>query len=84
MSITRDEAIRVAGLVLAELRAERDSLGPREAAEAAWYRGHPMSVDEIEALIISQRAEAVAAAQAAGHIRAGEKWKDAVTAEIGP
>lgn len=58
--ITKEEAIREAGLVLAEIRANRDALGPREAAEKAWYRGHPMTVDEIEALIIRQRANAVA------------------------
>lgn len=55
---TQAEAIRDAGLVLAEIRANRDALSPRAAAEKAWYRGHPLTVDEIEALIIRQREEA--------------------------
>ncbi|MFE2407014.1 hypothetical protein ACFXDE_01585 [Kitasatospora sp. NPDC059408] len=55
----RRQAIRAAGLVLAQARAERDALTPREAAEAAFYPGHRLgSIDAIEALIIRQRAEA--------------------------
>lgn len=56
--ITEAEAIREAGLVLAEIRADRDALSPRAAAEKAWYRGHPLTVDAIEALIVRQRADA--------------------------
>lgn len=58
--MTCAEAIAGAAMVLAQARARRDALSPRKAAEAAWYSGHPMSVDEIEALIIRQRANAVA------------------------
>jgi hypothetical protein len=56
--ITQEQAIREAGLVLAEARANRDALSPRAAAEKAWYQGHPLTVDQIEALIIGQRADA--------------------------
>ncbi|NUP24147.1 MAG: hypothetical protein HOZ81_50445 [Streptomyces sp.] len=56
---SRQDAIRAAALVLVEARAERDALSPRQAAEAAWYPGHRLgTVDAIEALIITQRAEA--------------------------
>lgn len=56
---TREEAARAAGRVLAQARAERDALTPREAAEAAWYPGHRLgTVEAIEELIIRQRAEA--------------------------
>lgn len=56
----RDEAIQAAGQILAMARAKRDSMSPREAAEAAWYPGHPLkTIDAIEALIVSQRAAAV-------------------------
>jgi hypothetical protein len=55
----QQQAIQDAGLILAQARAYRDSLSPRQAAEAAYYPGHRLgSVDAIEALIISQRAEA--------------------------
>lgn len=66
--MTREECLAAAGLVLAQARARRDRLTPRAAAERAWHRGHRMSVDEIEALIIAQRAEAAAlqAARTAG------------------
>ena len=48
------EAIRNAGRVLAEARAIRDSLTPREAAEQAHEPGGP-SVDEIEDRIREMR-----------------------------
>jgi hypothetical protein len=57
--IKRRAAIHAAALVLAEARAHRDSLSPREAAEEAWFPGHELgTVDAIEAGIIRQRAEA--------------------------
>lgn len=60
------EAIQAAGQILAMARAKRDALSPREAAEAAWFSGHPLkTVDAIEALIVSQRAAAVRRAAAA-------------------
>lgn len=63
---TRDEAIQSAGQILAMARAKRDALSPQEAAEAAWYSGHPLgSVDAIRSLIIEQRAEAVRRAKTA-------------------
>jgi hypothetical protein len=56
---TRREAIRSAATVFAHAAFERDALSPRAAAEAAWYPGHRLqTVDAIEALIITQRAEA--------------------------
>lgn len=61
---TKEEALRAGGRVLAIARIERDALSPRAAAEAAWYPGHRLTVDQIEALIIRQRAQAVAAQQA--------------------
>jgi len=62
---TREEAIRDAGYALAVARAKRDALTPRAAAEAAWYPGHRLrTVDAIEALIVSQREQALAAQQA--------------------
>jgi hypothetical protein len=37
---------------------QREALPAREAAEAAWYPGHPLgTVDAIEAAIIRRRAE---------------------------
>jgi len=64
---TRQEAIRRAALVLLEARAERDALGPRAAAKAAWYPGHRLTVDEIEQIIIRQRSEAEEAWAAGTH-----------------
>lgn len=59
---TKDEALRAAGRGLAVARVERDALSPRKAAEAAWYPGHQLgTVEAIEALIISQREQALAA-----------------------
>jgi hypothetical protein len=55
---TKEEAIRGAGTVLAEARRKRDALGPRTAAQRAWYQGHPLTVKEIEALIVRHRDEA--------------------------
>jgi hypothetical protein len=55
---TKAEAIRSAGRGFAIARAERDARSPRAAAEAAWYPGHRLTVDGIEALITAQRANA--------------------------
>ena len=48
------EAVRNAGRVLAEARAIRDSLSPREAAEQAYEPGG-RSVDELEDVIREMR-----------------------------
>jgi hypothetical protein len=56
--VTRDEYID--GIAAALLRAveQRDSLPARQAAEGAWYPGHPLgSIEAIEAAIIQRRAE---------------------------
>ncbi|HVK20442.1 MAG TPA: hypothetical protein VM677_03695 [Actinokineospora sp.] len=53
-TVTREQAITAAGRILALARAERDSLPPRLAAEAAHYAGGP-SVDEIERQIREMR-----------------------------
>jgi hypothetical protein len=58
-------AIRGGAIILAEARAARDALSPRQAAEAAYRPGHRLgSIDAIEALIIQQRREAELSAQA--------------------
>ncbi|WP_263251617.1 hypothetical protein [Saccharopolyspora rosea] len=54
MQITREEAIKAAGEVLARARAERDALPPRQAAERAHYRGGP-PIEEIERQIREMR-----------------------------
>jgi hypothetical protein len=52
----RDRAIRGAAEALVDAVAERASRTPREAAEAAFYPGHPLgSVEAIEAEIIRRR-----------------------------
>ncbi|MFM9566159.1 hypothetical protein [Streptomyces turgidiscabies] len=52
----RDRAIAAAASVLVDAVLERASRTPREAAEAAWYPGHPLvSVDAIEAEIVRRR-----------------------------
>ncbi len=57
----RDDAIQAAGQIFAMARAKRDSLSSRDAAEAAWYPGHPLkTVDAIEALVVEQRERAEA------------------------
>lgn len=57
-----DQAIAAAARVLGRARSRRDSMSPREAAEAAYTPGGP-SVEELEALIVRFRAEARAALQ---------------------
>jgi hypothetical protein len=53
---TRETAIRAAAQALLDAVLERASRTPRQAAEAAWYPGHPLgSVDAIEAEIIRRR-----------------------------
>lgn len=60
--VTRDAAIRAAASALVQAVAERASRTPREAAEAAYYPGHPLgSVEAIEAVIIRRRAAEAAA-----------------------
>ncbi|MEU5892536.1 hypothetical protein ABZ835_37705 [Streptomyces sp. NPDC047461] len=53
----RERAIHAAAEALVDAVAEQASRTPREAAEAAWYPGHPLgSVEAIEAEIIRRRA----------------------------
>lgn len=54
----RREALRAAGILHGMAQAEQDARSPRAAAEAAWYPGHRLTVEQIEALIIQQRARA--------------------------
>lgn len=63
----RTLAVRAAAAALLEAVAERASRTPREAAEAAYYPGHPLgSVEAIEAEIIRRRAaEAMVGVRAA-------------------
>jgi hypothetical protein len=68
--MTREQYID--GIADALLRAvqQRESLPARQAAEGAWYPGHPLgTVEAIEAEIISRRAEdaELIAQQAAEH-----------------
>lgn len=55
-SLIRTRAVQAAAAALVDAVAERAALTPREAAEAAYYPGHPLgSVDAIEAEIIRRR-----------------------------
>lgn len=55
-SMIKAKAIRAAAAALLDAVAERASRTPREAAEAAFYPGHPLgSVDAIEAEIVRRR-----------------------------
>lgn len=58
------EAIAAAGLILRQARTTRDSLPPREAALLALRPDGP-PLEEVEALIIRHRAEAIAARERA-------------------
>lgn len=63
----RDRAVRTAAEALVDAVAERASRSPREAAEAAYYPGHPLgSVEAIETEIVRRRA-----AEAAADLRSG-------------
>ncbi|NJP71939.1 hypothetical protein [Streptomyces sp. C1-2] len=56
-SLIRARAVRAAADALVDAVAERAARTPREAAEAAYYPGHPLgSVEAIEAEIIRRRA----------------------------
>lgn len=58
----RDRAVRAAAEALVDAVTERASRTPREAAEAAWYPGHPLgSIEAIEVEIVRRRAAEVAA-----------------------
>lgn len=46
--ITRDQAIAEAGDLLAVQDVARQSMTPREQAEAAWTPTSPYSIDELE------------------------------------
>jgi hypothetical protein len=53
---TRDECIAAAAALLMKGAARRAAMTPREAAEAAYYPGHPLgTVEAIEAEIIRRR-----------------------------
>lgn len=52
---TRDECLREAAQILVNSSAEQAACTPRQAAEAAWYRGHHLTVDQIEDLIRERR-----------------------------
>ncbi|MDV6290276.1 hypothetical protein R2F25_30155 [Streptomyces sp. UP1A-1] len=56
-SLDRARAVRAAAEALVDAVAERAARTPREAAEAAYYPGHPLgSVAAIEAEIVRRRA----------------------------
>ncbi|MCU8589360.1 hypothetical protein [Streptomyces sp. A13(2022)] len=55
-SLDRARAVRAAADALVDAVAERAARTPREAAEAAYYPGHPLgTVDAIEAEIVRRR-----------------------------
>ncbi|MCX4615751.1 hypothetical protein [Streptomyces mirabilis] len=55
-SLIRSRAVRAVADALVDAVAERAARTPREAAEAAYYPGHPLgSVEAIEAEIIRRR-----------------------------
>ncbi|BDH04855.1 hypothetical protein [Streptomyces seoulensis] len=61
---TREECIRGAAEVLVSAVRLRASRTPREAAQAAYYPGHPLgSVEAIEAEIIRRRQRHAALAE---------------------
>jgi hypothetical protein len=61
-SLARSRAIQAAAQALVDAVAERAARTPREAAEAAYYPGHPLgSVEAIEAEIIRRREQETAA-----------------------
>lgn len=63
--IPRHTAIHTAARALISAVAERAVQSPRQAAEAAYYPGHPLgSVDAIEAEITRRRTETQAAVPA--------------------
>ncbi|MDT0381373.1 hypothetical protein RM572_21685 [Streptomyces sp. DSM 42041] len=54
--VTREAAISAAARALTAGVAKRAAMSPREAAEAAYYPGHPLgSVDAIETEILRRR-----------------------------
>ena len=54
---TREECIAAAAAILIRAVGRRAAMTPREAAEAAYYPGHPLgTVEAIEAEIIRRRA----------------------------
>lgn len=56
--IARPMAVRAAAQALIDAVAERAARTPRQAAEAAFYPGHPLgSVEAIEAEIVRRRAD---------------------------
>lgn len=61
-TFTRTRAIQAAAEALVDAVAERAARTPREAAEAAFYPGHPLgTVEAIEAAIIRRREQETAA-----------------------
>ncbi|MFF5285237.1 hypothetical protein [Streptomyces sp. NPDC013171] len=55
-------AVRAAARALVDAVTERAALTPRQAAEAAFYPGHPLgSIEAIEAEIARRRSEPAAA-----------------------
>lgn len=52
---TREECLRRAAQVYVNSCALQASRTPRAAAEAAWYRGHRLTVDQLEDLIRERR-----------------------------
>lgn len=56
--MTREQAVGTIAAIVIRSVGQRESLSPRQAAEAAWYPGHPLvTVEAIEARIIQRRAE---------------------------
>ncbi|MFJ6215121.1 hypothetical protein ACIQGZ_17555 [Streptomyces sp. NPDC092296] len=55
---TRDQAIANAARALIRAVTAQAAMDPRTAAEGAWYPGHPLTVEEIEARITARRQRA--------------------------
>lgn len=63
---TREQALDAAADALVAAVRARAAMTSRQAAEAAYYPGHPLgSVDAIEAVIVARRAEQPAGLAAA-------------------
>lgn len=52
---TRGECLAEAAQLIVDGRARQAARTPRQAAVAAWYPGHPLSVDELEDEIRGRR-----------------------------
>lgn len=54
--ISREQALDNAAAIIADAVTQQAAMTPRQQAEGAWYRGHPLgTVDAIEQAVIARR-----------------------------